>query len=54
MDFQTPKYREFALLNNHHQISKNEGHQNFKLSKLHKTAWFLQKLALNNESPLSY
>ena len=48
MDFQTPKFREFALLNNHYQISKNEGNQNFKLSKLPKTAWFLQKLALKH------
>ena len=34
MDFQTPKFWELALLNNHYQISKNEGNQNFKLSKL--------------------
>ena len=43
MDFQTPNILEFALLNNHYQISKNEGNQNFKLSA---PAWFLQKLAL--------
>ena len=43
MDFQTPKFLEFALLNNHYQISKNEGNQNFKLSV---PAWFLQKLTL--------
>ena len=43
MDFQTPKFREFALLNNHYQISKNKGNQNFKLSR---PAWSLQKLAL--------
>ena len=46
MDFQIPKFWEFALLNNHYQTSKNEGNQNFKLSKLSKTAWDLQKLAL--------
>ena len=34
---------EFALLHNNYQISKNEGNQNFKLSR---PAWFLQKLAL--------
>ena len=34
MDFQTPNFLEFALLNNHYQISKNERNQNFKLSKL--------------------
>ena len=45
MDFQTPKFWEFPLLNNHYQTSKNEGNQNFKLSKLPKTPWFLQKLA---------
>ena len=44
MDFQTPKFCAFALLNNHYQISKNEGNQNFKLSA---PAWFLQKLVLN-------
>ena len=46
MDFQIPKFLEFALFNNHYQISKNEGHQNLKLPKLPKTAWFLQKLVL--------
>ena len=45
MDFQTPKFWEFALLNNHYQISKNEGNQNFKRSELPEIAWFLQKLA---------
>ena len=44
MDFQSTKFWEFVLLNNHYQISKNEGNQNFKLSG---PAWFLQKLALN-------
>ena len=44
MDFQIPKFCAFALLNNHYQISKNEGNQNFKLSA---PAWFLQKLVLN-------
>ena len=48
MDFQTPKCWEFALLNNHYQMSNNEGNQNIKLLKLLKTAWFLQKLALNS------
>ena len=43
MDFQTSKFLEFALLNNHYQISKDEGNQNFKLSA---SAWFLRKLAL--------
>ena len=43
MDFQIPKFWEFALLNNHYQITKNEGNQNFKLSR---PAWSLQKLAL--------
>ena len=43
MDFQIPNILEFALLNNHYQILKNEGNQNFKLSA---PAWFLQKLAL--------
>ena len=47
--FQTPKFWDFAFLNNCNQISKNEGNQNFKLSKLPKTAWFLQKLAINDE-----
>ena len=46
MDFQIPKFLEFALFNNHYQISKNEGYQNLKLPKLPKTAWFLQKLVL--------
>ena len=46
MDFQTMKFWEFALLINHYQIPKNEGNQNLNLSKLPKTAWFLQKLAL--------
>ena len=46
MDFQSPKFWEFALLNNHNQISKNEGKQNLKLSR---PAWFLQKLALKHE-----
>ena len=45
MDFQTSKFLEFALINNHYQISKNEANQNFKLSA---PAWFLQKLALNS------
>ena len=40
MNFQIPKFGEFTLLNNHYQISKNEGNQNFKLST---PAWFLQK-----------
>ena len=44
MEFQAPKFWEFALLNNHYQFSKKkEGNQNFKLSA---PAWFLQKLAL--------
>ena len=43
MDFQTSKFLEFVLLNNHYQISKNEENQNFKLST---PAWFLQKLTL--------
>ena len=43
MDFRTPKFREFTLVNNHYQISKNEGNQNLKLSR---PAWSLQKLAL--------
>ena len=34
MDFQKSKFWEFALLNNHYQISKNEGNQNLKLSAL--------------------
>ena len=38
MDFQTQTFWEFALLNNQYQISKNEGNQNFKLSKFPKTA----------------
>ena len=42
MDFQTPKFWEFALLNNHYQTSKHEGNKNFKLSR---PAWFLQKVA---------
>ena len=46
MDFQTPKFWEFALLNYHYEISNNEGNQNFKLSTLPKTAWFLQSLTL--------
>ena len=41
------KFLEFALLNNHYKTWKNEESQNFKLSKLPKTAWFLQKLALH-------
>ena len=45
MDFQTPKFWEFALLNNHYQISTNEGNQNFKLPR---PAWFLEKLALKD------
>ena len=49
MVFQMPKFWDFAFLNNRNQISKNEGNQNFKLSKLLKTAWFLQKLANNDE-----
>ena len=51
MDFQIPKW-EFALLDKHYQISKNEGNQNFKLSA---PAWFLQKLAkiLNQPTHLS-
>ena len=40
MNFQIPKFGQFALLNNHYQISENEGNQNFKLSA---PAWFLQK-----------
>ena len=47
MDFQTPKYWEFAVINDHYQISKNEGNQKFKLSKLPKIAWFLRRLALD-------
>ena len=43
MDFQTPKFWEFALLNNHYQISKCEENHNFKLSQ---PALFLQTLAL--------
>ena len=43
MDFQIPKSWEFALLNNHYQISKNEGNQNFKLLR---PTWVLQKSAL--------
>ena len=49
MDFQIPKFCAFALLNNHYQISKNEGNQNFKLSKLSKTVWFIQKLAFKKK-----
>ena len=46
--FRPQIFFKFALPNNHYQISKNEGNQNFKLSKLPKTAWILQKLAPNN------
>ena len=49
MDFQTPIFLEFALVNNHYQISKNEVNQNFKLSA---PAWFLEKLALKIYFPL--
>ena len=41
MDFQTPKFLEFTLLNNHYQLSKYEENQNFRLSKLPKTAWLV-------------
>ena len=46
MDFWDLIFWEFAPLNGSKEISKNGGKQNFKLSKLSKTAWFLEKMAL--------
>ena len=34
MDFENPKFWEFALLNNHYQVSKNERKSKFQSPEL--------------------
>ena len=41
MDFQTPKFWGFTLLNNHYQISKYEGKKFFKPSAPAYRNWLL-------------
>lgn len=48
MDFWDPKFWDSEFFTIVYQISKNEGKQNFILTKLSKTTWFLENVALND------